>query len=228
MLIYPHDFVNKIVCGDTFELIKIIPDEAVDCVLTDPPYGLNKGGVGNDRDLTVFYRILPECYRVLKKDSFFITFFSTKFLPKLFERNPFSYFWQVVLYCPEGGVHSPIGVTKFMSCFLFKKGNPKMVKRKMDAFRDTPSKMVEPDEGFIDHPTPKPKHFIREILQMTTSPRDLILDPFIGSGSTAVACKQLGRNFTGFEVNEYYCSIARQRLENKRLFQCPEEPKQPI
>lgn len=113
-----------------------------------------------------------------KKDSFFITFFSTKFLPKLFERNPFFYFWQVVLYCPEGGVYSPIGVTKFMSCFLFKKGNPKMVKRKMDAFRDTPSKMVEPDEGFIDHPTPKPKHFIREILQMTTSPGDLHPGPF--------------------------------------------------
>ena len=62
--------------------------------------------------------------------------------------------------------------------------------------------MVEPDEGFINHPTPKPKHFIKEILQMTTNENDLILDPLIGSGSTAVACKQLNRRFIGFEVKK--------------------------
>lgn len=49
--------------------------------------------------------------------------------------------------------------------------------------------MVEPDEGFIDHPTPKPKHFIKEILKITKE-NDIILDPFMGSGSTAVACIQ--------------------------------------
>ena len=60
--------------------------------------------------------------------------------------------------------------------------------------------MVEPDEGFINHPTPKPKHFIKEIMDMTTLENDLILDPFIGSGSTAIASKQLNRKFIGFEV----------------------------
>jgi len=48
-----------------------------------------------------------------------------------------------------------------MSCFVFKKGNPTLVRRKMDIFKDTPGKMIEPDEGFIDHPTPKPKHFYK-------------------------------------------------------------------
>jgi len=72
--------------------------------------------------------------------------------------------------------------------------------------------MVEPDEGFIDHPTPKPKHFIKEIMDMTTLENDLILDPFIGSGSTAVASKQLNRKFIGFEVQERYCSLANKRL----------------
>jgi DNA modification methylase len=71
--------------------------------------------------------------------------------------------------------------------------------------------MVEPDEGFIDHPTPKPKHFIKEIIDMVTSENNLILDPFIGSGSTAVACKQLKRRFIGFEINESYCSLAQER-----------------
>ena len=99
-----------------------------------------------------------------------------------------------------------------MSCFIFKKGNPKLVQWKTDIFKDTPGKMVEPDEGFIDHPTPKPKHFIKEIMDMTTLENDLILDPFIGSGSTAVASKQLNRKFIGFEVQEEYCSLANKRL----------------
>lgn len=210
---YPENFINKIVCGDCLELTKYIPDKEIDCIITDPPYGLNTKGIKNDADLSLFFNILPECYRVLKEDSFFITFFSTKFLPKLFENNPFTYFWQFILYCPEASVRSPIGFTKYMSCFVFKKGGPRLVKWKTDIFRDTPGKMVEPDEGFIDHPTPKPKHFIKEIVQMTTNENDLILDPLIGSGSTAVACKQLKRRFIGFEIRKDYCSLANKRLE---------------
>jgi len=99
---YPKDFINEIICGDCFELIKHIPDKGIDCIVTDPPYGLNTKGITNDADLSIFYNLLPECYRVLKEDSFFITFFSTKFLPKVFEKNPFTYFWQFILYCPEG------------------------------------------------------------------------------------------------------------------------------
>lgn len=209
---YPDDFFNKILCGNCLSLIKYLPDKSVNAVITDPPYGLNTNGIKNDADLSLFYNILPECYRVLKDNAFFATFFSTKFLPKIFKNNPFNYFWQFILYCPTGSVRSPIGFTKYMSCILFKKGNPKLVKWKTDIFRDTPGKMVEPDEGFINHPTPKPKHFIKEIMAMTTVENDIILDPMIGSGSTAVACKQLGRKFIGFDINENYCSLAKERL----------------
>jgi DNA modification methylase len=74
--------------------------------------------------------------------------------------------------------------------------------------------MVEPDERFINHPTPKPKHFIKEILKMFTKEDDLVLGPFIGSGSTALACKQLNHNFIGFEINPNYVKIANKRLNN--------------
>lgn len=215
---FPDDFVNKIISGDCISLIKKIPNCSIDAIVTDPPYGLNKDGIYYDKDLSTFYKVLPECYRVLKKDSFFITFFSTKFLPELFRNNPFAYFWQVILYCPKGAVKSPIGITKYMSCFVFKKGNPQMGLRNKDIFEDTPGKMVEPDEGFINHPTPKPKHFIKEVLRMFTKEGDLILDPFIGSGSTAVACKQLNRRFIGFEIKEEYCQIANRRLASSTLY----------
>jgi len=211
---FPEGFINKIILGDGLDLIKKIPSNSVDIILTDPPYGLNKEGIQNDVNLSIFYNILPECYRVLKNDSWFVTFFSTKFLPDLFKNNSFTYFWHIILYCPEGMVKSPIGITKFMSCFIFKKGNPKIIYRSKDIFVDTPGKMVEPDEGFINHPTPKPKHFIKEILKILSKENDLILDPFIGSGSTAVACKQLNRNFIGFEISKEYVNVANKRLNN--------------
>lgn len=221
ILCYPENFINKIIYGDCLELIKWIPDNSIDAVITDPPYGLNKKGIRNDADLSLFYSIMPECYRVLKNNSFFITFFSTKFLPLLFRNNPFTFFWQIVLYCPQGRVNSPIGFTKYMSCFVFTKGKPGIIKRKKDIFIDTPGSMVEPDEGYINHPTPKPKHFIKEILKMFTKNQDLILDPFIGSGSVAMACLQLDRDFIGFEIEEKYCKIAHERIN--RALQQPAE-----
>ena len=211
--IMQSNILNTIQNIDCFEGFKIIPDNSIDLILTDPPYGLNKTGIKNDHNLSLFYSSLPESYRVLKNDSFYITFFSTKFLPDIFKNNPFQYFWNFILYCPNGRVISPIGFTKYMSCIVFKKGNPKMIKRGKDIFVDTPGKMVEPDEGFINHPTPKPKTFIKEILMMFSKESDVILDPFIGSGSTAVACKQLKRNYIGFEINKDYCKLAEDRLK---------------
>lgn len=206
---------NKIFNIEAIEGLKKLKNESIDLVLTDPPYGLNKKGIKNDEDLKEFYKILPDCYRILKKDSFFITFFSTKYIPEIFKNNPFTYYWQIVLYCPNGSVRSTIGYTKFMSVFIFKKGNPKIKKQNKDIFVDTPGRMVEPLEGFINHPTPKPTKFIKELLEMFSNKNDLVLDPFIGSGSTALACEDLERNFIGFEIEKKYYDLANKRLKNR-------------
>lgn len=205
--------INRILNVDCLEGFKKLGNESIDLIFTDPPYGLNKNGISNDSNLDLYYTILPECNRVLKSDSFFITFFSTKYLPFVFKNNPFKYFWNFVLYCPNGQVNSPIGYTKYMSCIVFKKGNPKMIKRSKDIFVDTPGRMVEPDEGYIDHPTPKPKSFIMEILKMFSKEEDLVLDPFTGSGATAVACKLTNRKFIGFEIEKKYHQLSIKRLE---------------
>lgn len=202
--------IQNIDCRDG---LNKLDDESVDLIFTDPPYGLNKNGIQNDQNLNLFHEILPESYRILKNDSFFITFFSTKFLPEVFRNNPFYYFWNFVLSCPNARVSSPIGFTKYMSCVVFKKGRPQMNKKGKDIFLDTPGKMIEPDEGFIKHPTPKPKTFIKDILMMFSKEGDIILDPFIGSGSVAVACKQINRNYIGFEINEEYCKIIEERIK---------------
>jgi len=208
--------INKIILGDALEELKKFPDKSIDLILTDPPYGLNKIGIKNDYDLSVFYSSLNDSYRILKDNSFYITFFSTKFLPKLFINNPFNYFWNFVLYCPNGRVSSPIGYSKYMSCTVFKKGEPKIVKRNKDIFVDTPGRMIEPDEGFIDHPTPKPKTFIAGILKMFSKEGNIVLDPFMGSGSTAMACKLAKREYIGIELDEKYYKLAEKRLKNFR------------
>lgn len=206
------EWTNQIICGDAINLIKKLPNESIDLILTDPPYGIEKSGIKNSSDLEKFYSILLECYRVLKKDGFIIIFFSTKLLPEIFKNNPFIYYWQFILNCPLGSVRSPIGFSKYMSCFVFKKGNPKIIKWNKDIFNDSPSKMVEPDEGFINHPSPKPKQFIMELLKMFSNEKEIILDPFIGSGSTAIACHLTNRNYIGFEIEKKYCDLARKRI----------------
>lgn len=69
------------------------------------------------------------------------------------------------------------------------------------------------------HPTQKPVKLIRRIIKTSSKAGDVVLDPFLGSGTTAVACKQLGRDFIGMELSEEYCSVAKERLQQSNIEQ---------
>jgi site-specific DNA-methyltransferase (adenine-specific) len=85
-------------------------------------------------------------------------------------------------------------------------------------------KYVVIQQGFVSkekvrwHPTQKPVELFGQILAAYSGEDFIILDPFLGSGTTAVAAKQLGRKFIGIELSEKYCEIARQRLSQDMLF----------
>lgn len=64
-----------------------------------------------------------------------------------------------------------------------------------------------------DHPTQKPEKLLAKIILASTNPGDLILDPFAGSGTTAVVAKKLGRHFLAIEADENYCLLAARRLD---------------
>ena len=68
-----------------------------------------------------------------------------------------------------------------------------------------------------DHPTPKPLDLMIKHILISSKKEDIILDPFLGSGTTTVAAKQLGRNFIGIEISEKYCRIAENRLRQEVL-----------
>ncbi|NVE24418.1 DNA-methyltransferase [Burkholderia glumae] len=64
----------------------------------------------------------------------------------------------------------------------------------------------------VDHPTQKPLELVERMVLSSCPPGGVVLDPFMGSGTTAVACARHGRGFVGYEINESYCAIARERV----------------
>ena len=67
--------------------------------------------------------------------------------------------------------------------------------------------------GFY-HPTEKPKEIIKKLIKTSSNKNDTILDPFMGSGTTCVACKELDRKCIGIEINKDYYEIAKKRIFN--------------
>ena len=67
----------------------------------------------------------------------------------------------------------------------------------------------------IGHPAPFPLELPQKFINLYSYKGDLILDPFLGSGTTSVAAKQLNRNYVGYEINKKYVDIANQRLETE-------------
>src|SRR3989338_7014297 len=78
-----------------------------------------------------------------------------------------------------------------------------------------------------DHPTQKPEKLAAKIILASSKPGDMVFDPFLGSGTTSVVAKKIGRKYLGIEIDEHYCCIAEKRLKaadydkNAHLFQCP-------
>lgn len=82
-------------------------------------------------------------------------------------------------------------------------------------------KVRQNKDDFNEHPTIKPVHLMQHLVKLVTFKEQVVLDPFMGSGSTGVACKSLGRDFTGYEIDQKYFDIAVRRLEDVQsdLFQ---------
>jgi site-specific DNA-methyltransferase (adenine-specific) len=204
----------SVVQGDCLELMKSLPDGCVDAVITDPPYGVNLGAKANnqrfdrleydsieDSPQIVWWAanvVLPEAIRISKRVILTpgtrniyayppATHVGSFFYPAASGCNSWGFScWQPILYYgkdPHGG-----------------KGS------KPDSTQS--AEAAEPN----GHPCPKPIGQWLWLMERTTMEGETIIDPFIGSGTTAVAAKKLGRHFLGFEISETYCEIARDRL----------------
>jgi len=207
--------INQIHNIDCIEGLKQLPDKCVDCIITDPPYNLNKEGIVNDDSLWGYEL---EYYRVLKDNSWLCIYCSigqVSNVIKLIEKQSFKYEWQHITYIDNGMVRGRIGFNNFMLCLIFSKGEAKLRNITKDVYKcSTSSKQ----RNSIKHPTPKKVKAIHQLVKGFSNEGDLILDPFMGSGTTALACKQNYRNFIGFEIDSNYVETAQKRLSQKLLF----------
>ena len=210
----------SVVEGDCLELMKQLPDKCVDAVITDPPYGVLLGSVDNGQcrekgqqsysefeDTAEYVResVVPsivECLRI-----------SGRVIVTPGNRNAWLYpkpddfgVW----YNPAG---TGIGKWGFILAhiILYYGKDPKAGRGSgassawalNDSVSETKNKL---------HPCPKPLKFASWLVTKGSTDGDTILDPFLGSGTTAVAAKKLGRHFLGMEISKTYCEIARERI----------------
>ena len=214
----------KLMQGDCLEMMKQIPDGSVDMVLTDPPYGMDYQSnwrtatekfrkIGNDDNLSWLDEFVDESYRVMSNDSaayVFCSWHKVDVFKPAFERKfklknilvwvknnhgsddlkgAYAPKYEFVLYMHKGRS-------------LFRKGRTPDV---VMADKVPGSKMV--------HPTEKPISLLERFIQNNSDVQNNILDPFMGSGTTGVAAKNLNRDFIGIELDETYFNIAKERID---------------
>jgi len=203
----------ELIHGNCLEEMKKIPDKSINCIITDPPYGINKGKVVGDEDFSLIEDMLPECFRILKDDSFFICFCSISKIPNLIKICPFNYRWMCIMFTNNSMARGSMGFSAFVPALIFMKGEAKIKKQIRDVCEiSTSSKQVK---SFY-HPYQKHDRFLQDLIKTSTKEGDIILDPFMGGGSTGVASKTLNRNFIGIELDEKYFEIAKKRITSHK------------
>lgn len=211
--------LNKVHCMDCLEGLKMLPDNSVDLIVTDPPYGIGyksnhgskeyKKRVQNtDWDISFdFSNFFDEFYRVLKNDSYMYVwgrFENYETMKKLGMCRVL--IWDKD-HCGMGDL-TDWGIG-YELVYVFKKGKPKLIGGRTNGV------FKIQHIGFFDktlHPTQKPVKVIKHLLNKSSKDNDIVLDGFMGSGTTAVACKQLNRRFIGFELEQKYVDICNKRL----------------
>ena len=224
-----EELKNQVVCGDCLEGMKLIPDKSIDLVLTDPPYKVGAKGCGLAgnraylKDITEAdiadgfdFGILEECLRVLKNPNIII--FCGK--QQLFEYMQWvhkkGFKWQLITWNKTNP--TPLTNNNYLpdTEYIFHIWeNRKLTGEYKDKAKFYLSTV---EKNRFSHPTVKPINLIQKFLKVGSSENNLILDPFMGSWTTARACKDLGRGFIGFEISEKYCKIGESRLEQQNLF----------
>jgi site-specific DNA-methyltransferase (adenine-specific) len=214
-------------CGDCLDVIRGgVKNGSIDLIVTDPPYLIkyktnrrkNKQHdfcreIQNDNNPKVISSFFEEAYRVLKENSAMYVFTSWKtidFFRECAIRNNFIIKNEIIWVknnWTAGDLKAQFG-QQYETIMLLNKGRSLFNgKRYNDVWN---FKRVSGKEQV--HQNQKPVDLIERCIESHSNKGDLVLDPFMGSGSTGVACKNLNRNFIGIELDEKYFEIAKERI----------------
>lgn len=237
---WPNDFINQIICGDCIQVMQEIPDEFIDLVVTSPPYNL-KNSTGNgmkdgrggkwanaalqkgyshhddsmphDQYIEWQRKCLTEMYRTLKETG--AIFYNHKWRVQdglLQDRQDIVLGFpvrQIIIWKRKGGINFNKGyfLPTYEVIYLIAK-QKFILAPKANAHGDV---WEFGQESNNTHPAPFPVSLIERVISSTTA--ETVLDPFMGSGTTSVASKMLGRDYIGIDISPEYCENARRRIE---------------
>jgi len=240
------EYLNKVICGDCLEVMKQLPDKCIDLVLTDPPYGTTQCSwdeIIPFKDLwTEVERITRDDGAIIMTAS---QPFTAELVHSNIKHFRHSWIWDKGLsgniFLADSQpmkIHEDVCVFGKISPRYYPlktQGNMRKMRNNGmndSAFGDFKSYQGEitdmknpksicyfpnTDRKNIEHPTQKPVSLFAYLITQYSKENDIILDPFLGSGTTAVACQNLHRNFIGIEISPEYCKIAEKRLRQKPL-----------
>jgi len=211
---------GKLVLGDCIEVMRAMPDNAIDFILTDPPYLVNykdRTGrtIANDIKGDWLAPAFSQAYRVLKNNAFCVSFYGWTRLDLFFKAWRDAGFSVVGHFtCPKPYASSSGYVAyQHESAILLMKGR---AEKPALALSDVlPWKY----SGNPLHPTQKPLSVLKPLIEAFSRPGEIVLDPFVGSGSTCSAALSLRRRYYGIEIDKGYFEAAIKRLDqDKTLF----------
>lgn len=231
--------INHVYHTDCLSGFKHISKESVDLIFTDPPYYQNRAkdvkGLKNHKDVVTEFKfdgytseneylqfienVLSECYRVSKAGASGYMWCGDDFVSyinRIVSKVGFQF--RKVIHWHKTNPFPAIYTRKMFANSMellvhFSKGTPKAWNHKpvneMHNFIEAPVCMGKERKK---HETQKPLKVCSPFIEISSNAGDLILDPFMGSGTTAIAALALGRNFTGFEIDAAYCAIICERF----------------
>jgi len=201
--------LNKIYCGDCLDLMKQIPDKSIDLVLTDPPYWIGidwqKESIANNpKHSRKWHEFLWRDNDIPSKEYFDEIFRISK--------NQIIRWWNYfVCYFTEW--HKWWLVWDKWQHWLTMSDCELAYSSFNSPTRIYTKNRVEIQTDWALHPTQKPLTLFKRCLENYSEPWMTILDPFLWSWTTAIACKQMNRNFIGIEKEQKYVEIANKRLQ---------------
>lgn len=216
---FPDSYLNRVICGDALQVIKELPPKSIDLIVTDPPYGDNTSYgtkhtriAGNEHPL-VGLQAMSLGYRTLKPNRTAYMFCGMRHFA--FIRSFFAaytpYKLRDVIIWDKVSMGVGYGFRKQYECILvLEKGKPHYRNSRMLNI------LRYPRVRSNVHPHAKPVSLIKNLILHSSDASNTVLDPFVGSGTTAVAAQQTKRKFIGVEADEkfYRESLKRLRAES--------------
>ena len=199
--------LDTIVVGDCLDVMRQMPDGCVDAVITDPPYniGLDYGPTCNDNNQTYMdwtKRWFAEVQRICS-GAVCVSCGQVN-IDKWWASMPAPK-WLLCWWKPAAMGRSPVGFCNWEPMLLY--GTSKS-RKGCDVVRAP----IKPDRELDGHPCPKPLEWGVGFINLLSNPGDVVFDPFMGSGTTAVAAKKLGRHYFGCDISAEYVELARERV----------------